>query len=196
MCDHLSWPARYRGARAADPGLEEDEPPPFPSAASRQARKEFAPAWPCSRWGLPGHRPCSRRRWSLTPPFHPDRHVGAPRGTLRRAGGRFLWPDPRTRSRRGARPGVTRHRALWSADFPQTAFGSPFGPPPAARDRQALPLPESIIAGPPPDVNTCPSGRAGAYKTLIGGPLSAVCTTPIIGAETRTEHAGLYLSLR
>ncbi len=32
----------------------------------------IAPAWPCSRWGLPGRRHCCRRRWSLTPPFHPD----------------------------------------------------------------------------------------------------------------------------
>lgn len=33
----------------------------------------FRPAWPCSRWGLPGRRHRCRRRWSLTPPFHPRR---------------------------------------------------------------------------------------------------------------------------
>ena len=33
----------------------------------------FRPAWPCSRWGLPGRWHCCRRRWSLTPPFHPRR---------------------------------------------------------------------------------------------------------------------------
>ncbi len=33
----------------------------------------FRPAWPCSWWGLPGRRHCCRRRWSLTPPFHPRR---------------------------------------------------------------------------------------------------------------------------
>ncbi len=31
---------------------------------------DFAPAWPCSRRGLPGHLHYGRRRWSLTPPFH------------------------------------------------------------------------------------------------------------------------------
>jgi len=39
---------------------------------------DLAPAWPCSRWGLPGRRHCCLRRWSLTPPFHP--HSG--HGTL------------------------------------------------------------------------------------------------------------------
>jgi len=32
-----------------------------------------APAWPCSRWGLPGRPGHPGRRWSLTPPFHPYR---------------------------------------------------------------------------------------------------------------------------
>ena len=32
-----------------------------------------APAWPCSRWGLPGREHHCPRRWSLTPPFHPRR---------------------------------------------------------------------------------------------------------------------------
>ena len=31
---------------------------------------EIAPAWPCSRRGLPGRTHCCTRRWSLTPPFH------------------------------------------------------------------------------------------------------------------------------
>jgi len=31
----------------------------------------LTPAWPCSRWGLPGRPHCWGRRWSLTPPFHP-----------------------------------------------------------------------------------------------------------------------------
>ena len=46
-----------------------------------------APAWPCSRRGLPGRGHCWPRRWSLTPPFHPD--PGSRRGGL------FLWPCPR-----------------------------------------------------------------------------------------------------
>ncbi len=59
------WAPRRRGAHAAYPELNGDEPPPAP--------KGFAPAWPCSEWGLPGRRHCCRRRWSLTPPFHPCR---------------------------------------------------------------------------------------------------------------------------
>jgi len=31
----------------------------------------FVPSWPCSRRGLPGRLHYCRRRWSLTPPFHP-----------------------------------------------------------------------------------------------------------------------------
>ena len=31
---------------------------------------DFAPAWPCSRRGLPGRPHYGGRRWSLTPPFH------------------------------------------------------------------------------------------------------------------------------
>jgi len=37
----------------------------FPSSTD-----EFAPAWPCSRRGLPGRAHYCTRRWSLTPPFH------------------------------------------------------------------------------------------------------------------------------
>ncbi len=39
--------------------------------AAPRPRMGFVPAWPCSRRGLPGRRHCCRRRWSLTPPFHP-----------------------------------------------------------------------------------------------------------------------------
>jgi hypothetical protein len=38
---------------------------------SRGPAYDLYPAWPCSRWGLPGRRHYCRRRWSLTPPFHP-----------------------------------------------------------------------------------------------------------------------------
>ncbi len=38
---------------------------------------DFAPAWPCSRRGLPGRLHYCKRRWSLTPPFH---HHQPPRG--------------------------------------------------------------------------------------------------------------------
>ena len=46
---------------------------------------DFVPAWPCSRRGLPGRMHCCIRRWSLTPPFHPD-------PALADEGGLFLWP--------------------------------------------------------------------------------------------------------
>jgi hypothetical protein len=65
------------------------------------------PAWLCSRWGLPGRVHCCTRRWSLTPPFHPH---SISRAVL------FCGPFHGL-----PRPGVTRHRALWSADFPQIA---------------------------------------------------------------------------
>lgn len=196
MGDHLSWPTRYRGAHAADPGLEEDEPPPFPSAASGQARKEFAPAWPCSRWGLPGRRPCGRRRWSLTPPFHPDRHVGAPRGTLRRAGGRFLWPDPRTRSGRVRPPGgypapCSTERGLSSDGSGQPSrvtLGRPRSPGPS--DTRVH------DSGTPTSRQRPSAGRADAYETLMGSPLSPVSTTPIIRSSMRLSHAGLHISLQ
>jgi len=43
-----------------------------PHAGSRlPSSQTFRPAWPCSRWGLPGQRHHCRCRWSLTPPFHP-----------------------------------------------------------------------------------------------------------------------------
>jgi len=44
----------------------------------------FVPAWPCSRRGLPDDLHYCKRRWSLTPPFHP--HPAQARGGL------FLWP--------------------------------------------------------------------------------------------------------
>jgi hypothetical protein len=51
---------------------------PFPQEGKAHAETsslpsstdDFAPAWPCSRRGLPGHLHYGKRRWSLTPPFH------------------------------------------------------------------------------------------------------------------------------
>jgi len=76
---------------------------------------DFAPAWPCSRRGLPGHPHYCECRWSLTPPFHPHflpqrvrkQSVSvALSGRLTPRGG-FPAPD------------AIRRRALWSADFPR-----------------------------------------------------------------------------
>ncbi len=126
------WTQPRGRARAADPELEESELLPVP--------KDFAPAWPCSRWGLPGRRHCCRRRWSLTPPFHPYPRVKAPRGLAEANCAVF---DPRAVLFCGPirglpRPGVARHRALWSADFPRTPFNKLRTP---AIARMTLPCP-------------------------------------------------------
>ena len=79
------------------------------------------------------------RRWSLTPPFHPylgivdcrfliadwssgdDRNLQSAIDNLQSRGGKFLWPGPANYFT----PGVTRQRALWSADFPRKGILSP-----------------------------------------------------------------------
>jgi hypothetical protein len=99
-----------RRASCSLPGtgpLEEggDEQPPAHQAS-------LVPAWPCSWWGLPGRAHCWARRWSLKPPFHPYRRL---RKNRSRSGGLFLWPDPAGYPA----PGITRHHALGSADFPR-----------------------------------------------------------------------------
>jgi len=71
----------------------------------------FRPAWPCSRWGLPGQRHRCHCRWSLTPPFHPH-----PPRDFRPKWAICLSVALAVGS---PRPAVSRHRALWSADFPQ-----------------------------------------------------------------------------
>ncbi len=71
--------------------------------------RAFPSAWPCSRWGLPGRAGQPARRWSLTPPFHPYGHGGCPWFAVCLCGP----------VRGSPRPGVTRHRTLWSPDFPR-----------------------------------------------------------------------------
>jgi len=85
------WAGDFSSARAANPGLERNEP-------------LLVPAWPCSWRRLPGRRHCCPRRWSLTPPFH-HCHL---RGCM------FLWPDRQVSPPRE----FPRRHALWSADFP------------------------------------------------------------------------------
>jgi len=71
-------------------------------AASR-LRTGFVPAWPCSRWGLPG------RRITATPVVPYTTFSTLPRRAVCFCGPIQRFPVP----------GVTRHLALWSADFPQ-----------------------------------------------------------------------------
>lgn len=68
-------------------------------------------------------------RWALTPPFHPYR-----RARWRTAAVCFLWHCPSKslsaflpRVSRSARTRVTRHRALWSSDFPPPSQSSRAG---------------------------------------------------------------------
>ena len=58
------WAERYRAARCSLPGADTK------TSSLRSSEDDFAPAWPCSRRGLPGRSHYCARRWSLTPPFH------------------------------------------------------------------------------------------------------------------------------
>jgi hypothetical protein len=84
---------------------------------------DFVPAWPCSRRGLPGHMHCCIRRWSFTPPFHPDPAL-ADKAVC------FLWPFSGRLAPNGGvpAPGAIRRRALWSADFPRSRLARPRPP--------------------------------------------------------------------
>jgi hypothetical protein len=92
-------------------------PTPSSSLPGRLTRRAASsrPAWPCSWWGLPGQRHYCRCRWSLTPPFHPHRATIAARQYT------SLWHY----SVGLPRPAVSRHHALWSADFPQPVARKP-----------------------------------------------------------------------
>src|SRR5580693_1727441 len=57
-----------------------------------------------------------RARWALTPPFHPYRRI------VEASGGGFFSV---ALSSALPLPGVTRHRALRSSDFPSDAYGTP-----------------------------------------------------------------------
>jgi hypothetical protein len=61
---HLSGARVTAHLDAAYPELKGNGPLPAPEGG-------LTPAWPCSRWGLPGRDGHPPRRWSLTPPFHP-----------------------------------------------------------------------------------------------------------------------------
>ena len=99
--NHLSGPARHRGARAAYPGLKESEPPPARRRASPLLG--LAPGGGCLAAGIAaGAGGLLHHLFTLTP---------AEAGAVVFCGPLRGFP----------RPGVTRHRALRSADFPQTA---------------------------------------------------------------------------
>ncbi len=72
------------------------------------------PIWSCSGWGFPCRRLLPATRCALTAPFHPClRGIPCAHGTFH-IGGMFSV----ALSIGSRRPGVTRHPALWSPDFP------------------------------------------------------------------------------
>jgi len=77
--------------------------------------RPIAPAWPCSRWGLPGRSHRCARRWSLTPPFHPRT------ARFRAMQYTSLWHSAVESPRLAFR----QHRTLWRADFPQAELVQP-----------------------------------------------------------------------
>jgi hypothetical protein len=102
--DHLSWRACCHAAPAAYPRFKRSE-------QNRSPRREITSVWPCFRRGLPGRPSCGGRRWSLTPPFHPRPFPG---------NALLCGPDPAGHPA----PGITRRRALCSADFPRFPEGN------------------------------------------------------------------------
>ena len=163
-CATISLGPTLPSGSSSLPGAQRGRAVPCPQA-------DVAPAWPCSQWGLPGRAHCWTRRWSLTPPFHPHR-------SLTRAAVVFCGPV-----RGFPRPGVARHRALWSADFPRAPFGKLRTPtvarptclpshhsrPPDRRQCGAHPL-TPIPSLPLPTVSTDRQGRDAARS--LQGPWS------------------------
>jgi len=80
-----------------------------PTRDSGGAGRSSSPIWPCSEWGLPC-RPCHQERGALLP--HPFTLTCASEEAI----GGLLSVALSVALRR---PGVTRHPALWSSDFPR-----------------------------------------------------------------------------
>ena len=122
--------ASPRRSGAAYPGLTASpcEVVRMKTSSLPSSTDDFVPAWPCSRRGLPGRPHYCGRRWSLArnvlcspPPFHPC--LCRPVSDRPTIGGMSLWPDPAGNLVFQAPvPGVTRRRALRSADFPRPGF--------------------------------------------------------------------------
>src|ERR1043165_6419753 len=87
-----------------------------------------SPIWPCSRWGFPCPRDFSRSGGLL-------HHLFTLARTPKRPGGLFsvaLSVDPalpESPARISRRPGVARHRAFWSSDFPPWTCARSDSPP-------------------------------------------------------------------
>lgn len=120
---------RLPAASSGLPGAQTGRVAPF--QGRHKAYSDIAPAWPCSRWGMPGRPCCHERRWSLAPPFHHHREPTANRWRLTADSwlSASLWPF----SVGSPRLGVTQHRTLWSPDFPRPIPGTR---PPGRLERQ------------------------------------------------------------
>src|SRR5580693_7377225 len=100
-----------------------------------------------------------RARWALTPPFHPYRQVAVASG-----GGLFSV----ALSSALPLPGVTRHRALRSSDFPPDANCSPDDHPSGVDGAQDAPR------------------RPPCASTALGGPLGLPPTNAMIATNGAT----------
>ena len=99
------YDARYRAPLAANPEARAGNP----FVTSSCGLVPSPPYAALLRVGFAVPPPLPGARWALTPPFHPYRVVHR-----RRRGGLFSV----ALSSRSPSPGVTRHPALWSSDFP------------------------------------------------------------------------------
>jgi hypothetical protein len=106
------WDRRRRRPQAAYPGLS-----PRPRAVgSSGAGHPSSPIWPCSGWGLPCHA-CCQTRGALLPHRFTLACAAGPRSlAVAAAIGGVLSVALSVASRR---PGITRHPALRSSDFPR-----------------------------------------------------------------------------
>jgi len=106
MDDHSSTPPVTRRSLAANPDY---------SGSSLPALRRVVPIWHCSRWGLPCRLRCRSRggllphRFTLTLALT-NAHHRCDQGSLFSVALSLGLPPP----------GVTRHRAFWSPDFPRT----------------------------------------------------------------------------
>ena len=124
--------ARLRGERIICLSGQYPKPVPLSPDVGRAAPR--FPIWPCTRWGFPCRLACAQRGGLLP-------HLFTLTAGSRRLAVCSLWHCPSAGLAaklpaciRPPKRTVTRHRALWSSDFP---------PPRQARERfSALPKPK------------------------------------------------------
>ena len=163
-CATISLGPTLPSSSSSLPGAQRGRAVPCPQA-------DVAPAWPCSQWGLPGRDHCWARRWSLTPPFHPHR-------PLTRAAVVFCGPV-----RGFPRPGVARHRALWSADFPRAAEPPTVARPTCLPSHHSRPTVRRQCAEP-----SYPRRSSNVPETFLVAGRSSASTDPHASPPTPRGH--------